>query len=287
VYQPNFIDFCAASRKYIAKCVTSGDIKTIESLDIPVPEKVTLIYRRYADLSLLKDAAGARYTHIRELLRPAGWTLPEWWLKEGRLGPLAQMPLFDVITADVTRASPGSMFFAHLLNPHNPYVYDATCELRPVREWEHSRNPGPLSPNNRESRARRYGLYLEQLRCLYRRLDAMFQAWRRAAIFDQMVLVIHGDHGSRIYQRFPTVKNRHQLSDSDYVDEFSTLFAVKGPRHPPGYDRRVAPIQQLLGDVVGEPIGDADKRPEPWVFLPNGPAKPLRPQPFAAFADER
>ena len=194
------------------------------------------------------------------------------------------MPLFDVITADVTRASPGDMFFVHLLNPHYPYVYDGTCDLRPVRDWEQSRNPGPPW-NDRKSRSRRYGLYLEQMRCLYRKLDAMLQAWQKAAILERMVIIIHGDHGSKIYQLRPSANDQNKLSHADYLDGFSTLFAVKGPRHPPGYDRRVAPIEQLLGEVVGAASGDDDMYAEHVVFL--GPAEPMLRQQLPAFDDEQ
>ncbi len=287
VYQPDYIDFCAASQEYIVKCATRGTIKIIEASDIPVLDKVTLIYRRFADLSALKPAAEARYRRVRHALRSAGWALPEWWLKHAPLGPLPEMPLFNEVTADVARASPGDMFFVHLLHPHYPYVFDATCDLRPVREWEESRNPGPMPPNDRESRARRYGLYLEQMRCLYRKLEAMFQEWQKAGIFDRLVIVVHGDHGSKIYQRSPRVHNLQELSTSDYVDEFSTLFAVKGPRHPPGYDRRVAPLEQLLGEVIGEPTGDADGHAEHYVFLRDSPTEPMLRQPLPAFGDEQ
>jgi hypothetical protein len=287
VYQPDFVDFCTPPREYIVKCATGGKMKIVESSDLPVADKVTLIYRRFADLSSLLAAARRRYRHMQQVLRPAGWTLPEWWFKEGYLGPLPEMPLFDEVTAAVARASPGDVFFVHLLVPHDPYVYDAMCDLQPVPEWEVSRNPGPIPPNDRESRARRYGLYLEQMRCLYRKLDAMFQAWQKAAIFDQLAIVLHGDHGSRIFQRSPAVKNQGKLSHSDYVDEFSTLFAVKGPRHPPGYDRRAAPIEQLLGEVVGGPTRNADMHAEPYVFLESGPAQPMLRQPLPTFGDER
>ena len=47
------------------------------------------------------------------------------------------------------------------------------------------------------------------------------------------------DHGSRIYQHYPNADNQSELSDVDYLDSFSTLLAVNGPRDPPGYDRRV------------------------------------------------
>jgi hypothetical protein len=286
VYQSSYIDFCTVSEKYTVHCSTWGatGFRAIEPLNIPVSDKVTLIYRRFADLSALKAAAEVRYTYIRQVLHSAGWTLPEWWFKEGRLGPLPQMPLFDVITADVARASPGDMFFAHLLNPHNPYVYDATCHLRPVRDWEHSRNPGPPW-NDRESRARRYGLYLEQMRCLYRKLDAMFQVWQKAGIFDRLAIVVHSDHGSKIYQRRPRAADLQKLSHADYLDSFSTLFAVKGPHHAPAYDRRVAAIQQLLWEVVSAPTGDDDTQAEPYVFLPIGPTEPMVRQPLLAFGD--
>jgi hypothetical protein len=259
----------------------------MESVDIPVWDKVTLIYRRFADLSALKTAAKARYRHIRQVLHSAGWTLPEWWLKEGPLAPIKDLALFDDVTADVARASPGHMFFVHLLLPHFPYAFDAMCHLRPVREWELPKNPGPMPPNDRESRTRRYGLYLEQMRCLYRKLDVMFQEWQKAAIFDQLVIVVHSDHGSKISQRHPSASNQHKLSDADYLDGFSTLFAVKGPHHPPGYDRRVAAIEQLLGEVVGGPTGDDHSHADPYVFLSDGPAEPMLRQPLLAFDDEQ
>jgi hypothetical protein len=290
VYQIGHIHFCPASTEYIVNCTTRRitGIEALESADMPLLDKVTLIYRRFADLSALKTAAGPRYEHIREVLRSVGWTLPEWWFEKGRLAPITELELLDDVTADVVRASPGDMFFAHLLIPHFPYGFDAICDLRPVREWELPQNPDPMPPNDSQSRARRYGLYLEQMRCLYRKLDAMFQAWQRAAILDRLVIVLHSDHGSRIYQHSPSANNQDKLTPADYADGFSTLFAVKGPNHPPGYDRRVAAIEQLLGKVVGEQTGGDPARAEPipYVFLNTGPAKPMLRQPLPPFGDE-
>jgi hypothetical protein len=212
VSQSNYMDFCTASKEDIIECANREitGVKALESLNVPLADRVGLIYRRFADLSALKGAVGARYRRLREALRPAGWTLPEWWFKEGRLGPITEVALFDDVTADVVRASPGDMFFVYLAMPHFPYVFDAMCELRPVGEWEWSRDPESV-PNDRESRARRYGLYLEQMRCLYRKLDAMFQEWQKAAIFDRLVIVVHGDHGSKINQLRPSAENQQNL----------------------------------------------------------------------------
>ena len=69
----------------------------------------------------------------------------------GGLGPLPEMPLFDVITADVTRASPGDMFFVHLLTRiirtcMTRRAISARCESGSSRETRGRRgttaNPG-------------------------------------------------------------------------------------------------------------------------------------------------
>jgi hypothetical protein len=282
VYRPDFIDFCGASAGATVQCASQeviGWAKATESADISVIDKASMIYRRFAKLSALETPAGARYRQLRRVLQSAGWTLPNWWFDEGVLGPNMDLALFGDVAAAVTRASPGDMFLLHLLIPHHPYFYDAMCDLRPMHEWEMPGPPGSLL-NDRESRARRYGLYLEQMRCLYRKLDAMFQAWQKAGIFDAVTIVLHGDHGSRIYQHRPDADSQHKLTDTDYLDAFSTLFAVKGPQHPPGYDHRVAALEQLLGEVVGEETGDDDSHAEPYVFLSSGTAKPMLRQPF-------
>jgi hypothetical protein len=290
VYQIDYIDFCASARDSIVNCATreSTGITEMESVDMPVSDKVTLIYQRFADLSALKAAAEARYIRIRKGLGSVGWILPEWWLKGSRPGPFKDLALFADITAQVAQASPGHMFFVHLLLPHSPYALDAMCDFRPVQEWELPKDPEPM-PNDGESRARRYELYFEQMRCLYRKLEDMFQEWQKAGIFDRLVLIVHGDHGSRISQRTPHANNQHKLSHADYLDGFSTLFAVKGPGHPPGYDRRVAAIEQLLGDVLGEQTEDdhAHREQIPYVFLHDGPARPMLRQPLPGFGETR
>ena len=52
----------------------------------------------------------------------------------GRLGPgvmaITAFPVIDRLREDITKSPNGTAFFAHLLTPHAPYVYDADCELR-------------------------------------------------------------------------------------------------------------------------------------------------------------
>jgi hypothetical protein len=108
----------------------------------------------------------------------------------------------------------------------------------------------------------------------------MFQAWKRAGIFDRLVIVVHGDHGSKIREH-----TERELSRADYIDTFSTLFAARQPGLPPGYDRRVAAIPELLEEVVARQTGGHHPytASSPYVFVYAGRGKPMVRQPLPAF----
>jgi hypothetical protein len=290
VYQSDYIDVCKEATQYVSRCYTTPitGIKAIELLKVSLFEKVTLIYRIYARRSILQVAIGRYYNGIRDVARSFGLFLPRWWLKDARLGPLPSMRLFDRVTVDVSEASPGDMFFVYLPIPHFPYVYDDRCDLYPMANWEWPVNPPSTIPNDRRSRARRYGRYLEQMTCLHRRIDTMFKAWQKAGIFDRLVIVMHGDHGSKIVEHRANADNEQKLSRADYVDTFSTLFAVKEPGVPAGYDRRIVAAQELLEEVVARQTGDHHSHIEtiPYVFLSAGRGKPMLRQPLPAFGGQ-
>jgi arylsulfatase A-like enzyme len=140
---------------------------------------------------------------------------------------------------DVTQAPAGTMFFAHLMLPHYPYAYDANCRLRPsIRDWLRS-FPG-------RERAGHYPPYLAQVACVHGMLDALFQRMRAAGLFDDAIIIVHGDHGSRLFAAQPKPSWTKDFKATAYIDAFSTLFAIKLPRQPARYDERLLPLDRLL-----------------------------------------
>jgi hypothetical protein len=117
----------------------------------------------------------------------------------------------------------------------------------------------------------------------------MFQAWQKAGIFDRLVIVMHGDHGSKIVEHRARAGNEQKLSRADYVDTFSTLFAVKEPGVPAGYNRRILAAQELLEEVVARQTGHHHTYTEtiPYVLLSAARGKPMLRQPLPAFGDEQ
>jgi arylsulfatase A-like enzyme len=79
----------------------------------------------------------------------------------------------------------------------------------------------------------------------------------RRGLLDDAIIVINGDHGSRIPRHFPSGATRAAglLDEADYRDTFSTLYAIKSPDVSPGYDAAPSPMVELLDHHLGgEPL---------------------------------
>jgi hypothetical protein len=70
----------------------------------------------------------------------------------------------------------------------------------------------------------------------------------KAGLLQDATIIIHGDHGSRITLRDPIIANRNQATIIDYVDSFSTLFAIRSPELEPGYSSQLQPLPNLIAE---------------------------------------
>jgi hypothetical protein len=270
VYQSDYIDFCVGYEAPVVSCLTlpSRSIEPLPSLPLSSLMKAELVLRTFVSLSVLEHELAHYYMQLRHKALSLGYDLPSWWLNHAKLGTVGAMQLLDAVAQDVRTVRAGDLFFAHIMLAHHPYVYDRTCRLRNPHDWD-DRSEGFGIKNSPESRMRRYALYLEQIVCVQAKLQQMFDSWRQAGVYDRMKIVMHGDHGSRIYMNAPIVANKDRLITSDYIDSFSTLFAVKAPGLDPAYDTRTVAIQDLLAVVARNGLGElpAD-RTQPYVLLP-------------------
>jgi len=184
---------------------------------------------------------------------------------------VATLPILDLVREEVVQAQPGTLFFAHLLLPHGPYGLTATCDVRPnPDDWllGFDEKVGARR-NNKGTRFMRYPLYLQQMECLIQRLDDFLHALDESPQGKDAIVIVHGDHGSRLDCGPLEHKLASKLSPSDWTDGLSTLFAIKHPNIQPGYDRRFLPIDELFGAVIRDGFipGGEDWVERPEVFL--------------------
>jgi hypothetical protein len=254
VYQSSFMDLCHAAGVQPQQCTTYPvkNLAMIQGLAVPSTQKAGAIANAIVTQSNVLRVVNTLYERkIRAALLRAGVQLPAWRWQGPLFASLRVPDVFQQLSADIARHPRGHAFFAHLLLPHYPYLFDRRCQLRPsMSDWLTNRIAAtePFVYNTAESRAQKYERYAEQTRCVLTLLDGLLDDLGSRGLLEDATIVIHGDHGSRIPVRFPTGRalSTGLLTDSDLRDTFATLYAIHAPGVAPGYDEAPRSIVELL-----------------------------------------
>ncbi len=242
VIQTDWVDYC--NHPAVKSCVTrvAGDLIDVGDR-LPVPDKAALLVYRFAMLSTAAQFAATGYDFAAVLGHHLGLDLPLIQLHQ-RIGTntLNAMASFELATEQARTLSPGQAMFAHILLPHFPYSFDSKCGIRPLSEWLGRTSAAPWET--------RYAAYFDQVTCTTLRVEKFLSAIAASPAAGKTVVVIHGDHGSRITQVDPRIENDGRFSDRDLVDAYAAFFAVAGPGIEPGYDTGRYPLRLILGALA-------------------------------------
>lgn len=249
VVQSDFADFCRGTT--VRECVTydSSSLRPTLAVPLTASERAGLITVKFLSLSDLAVNAFRVWDAIAYL---SGSRAPTLNLEnDGRSSSVAALAAADVLIAKLREARPGDAYFAHLLLPHFPYVVRADCTFLPWESWEWRQSTASI-----ESRQR---AYYDQVRCTMRKVAQALTALERSPAGRNAVVIIHGDHGSRITRRDPNQVNMGKFSDSDLIAGFSTLFAVRAPGVGSAYFADAQPAADLLRDFVASDFSTAPR----------------------------
>lgn len=248
VYQSDYIDFCKAKDADVDYCFTypANSIRSLADANIGLRDKLWVMFDRFLSRSIAYRE-GVMLVRSWKANPSKAFSDQEKWL-----GSLSSLPIFDRIAADMLAAPRGTAFFAHLMLPHSSYVFDHDCRVRnDSSTWLVHYDPASVPfANTPSGRQERYHLYLDQDRCTQRALSRLFLNMKSMGLFKEATVIVHGDHGSRIYLNYPLVGNKEMLADADLRDGYSALFAVKAPRLAAGYYREKRSIQSLFAGIV-------------------------------------
>ncbi len=274
--ETEFLDLCRVSGQSVVEECATYTLNTIAPIrDLPVGA--------WTKAGMILDLFLHRSEFDGRIRRAFGWPEPR------RVSAVSTMLASDSIVSTLRRARPGDAYLIHLMLPHYPYAFDSECRMRPdPYSWLDASAPAAAPrPNTSDSRRVRYPLYLEQLDCTQKLVSRMFDALVEAGVFDQSIVLVHGDHGSRITTVSPVPPFLDELRPQDYVDAFSTLFVAKLPGVPGGTDRRVLPLEDLVAAVVRDERLPEGAAPElPWVWVDVGSER-LEQRPLPSFSHGR
>jgi hypothetical protein len=274
VVQSSYLDTCSLHRKLITSCRTypHNSIASLRHLPISLPRRLILEHLYFLSIEsyLMTRSEEGFFSRLRVDGALAGMALEE----------------LDHLGKDLPKHLAGSMYFAHVLFPHAPYEVDRDCRgvgfrQRLTQGWR----DGDIWGNTAEGWRLRWALDGGQVECLYTRLEALMTAIDSAAPPQGVIVVIHGDHGSRIVLTPPYPKRADELTDTDLIDGFATLLAVRGPGIAPGVDSSVVAVQDFVpGLLVGFTPATRDSVPVVYLQRSSNWGDPLRRFPAPALA---
>jgi hypothetical protein len=280
VISAGYLDFCAQTTALIADCqqyhFTSWE--SVAALNLPVTDKAVFLmlstvtaYPRYQRLQQLYETAW------RPVLRKDGSYFSRladamWIPPPAHTYTSNAMQTVERTWGNILSLPHGHAAFIHLMLPHFPYSFGRNCATRPLLEWKENLEHVPREQRTEHIQAERYQLYFEQMDCVLALIDNLLDRLRQAGMLDDSIILVHGDHGSRLAIRDPSI-DAMPLTDSDLLDYFSLLYAAKIPGSPARYDVTPTPVEDLLIHSLRLPVSvkePASTMPAPhFVFLRN------------------
>ncbi|MGO9094257.1 MAG: sulfatase-like hydrolase/transferase [Bryobacteraceae bacterium] len=254
-YESDYLDFCTTETECATRTVYAANaIGALEPLPIPWNRKAGYLASNY----LLSNPI------VRGIVNrsaPCLLHLADWGT-----GPLSVAGIWpERLAEDILRARRKTAFFVHLLTPHKPYVYQRDGTLRDDVEWRDGREWGVA---DRAGYERLYAHYAEQVEYLDTQLDGFLHQLQADPVYDRSLIVIHGDHGSRLLERRLSEANGYWGAGEDpgaihgagtppagdLIDAFSTLLAVKAPREKEGrVDGRCSSVLEVMSETFETP----------------------------------
>lgn len=272
IYQPDFIDYCQPDGAKVNACYTysSLSIKNIANVGLSVSQRILFVLKSYLLQSAVFQMAMQQYQYyLRPWLVMKGISAPQWFWYQARVSALTIPETFKQLRTAIVQSPNGTVFFAHLLAPHNPFVYDANCNVIPtINNWQVARGPEPFV-NSPVTRLARYTQYEAQIGCVQKQLGMLFATMQQAGIYNKAIIIIHADHGSRISEHNPYSDNKTKLifNQQDFYDYYNALFAVKIPGVGASENHQLTDLQTLLAHITQNIVGQKINYSAPTAFV--------------------
>lgn len=269
IRQSDFIDYCQNAKAVACHQYDSASLAPVANLPLSITERAGLIGVRFFLLSKTAEKLGNIYSFAAYNL---GFEMPGFGLAlAGRVSSVNALGAFDDLIKELEQARSGDAYFAHILLPHYPHATTANCAVRNVDEW--------MLRRSKIARRQRENAYFDQILCATKKLESALQALERSPAGQNFVVIVHGDHGSRITKMEPIVENIGKIDDEDIIAGFSTLFAVRGNGIESGYVGDPSSVPTLLHDFSRNGFRVSPKPyqpPRPIVYLDNNQWIPIR-----------
>ena len=255
IFQPQYVNFCAAKSINLEQCYTYPvhSLAYVKHLNISKTQHFIFLSKSFLLMSSVYHAFIIGYEYyLRPALLVVSINLPHWSWHQDQMSSAAVPEVFNRLAKSIIAHPKGRVYFAHILLPHYPYIFNQYCQPNPkVSQWMMNYDLGPTA-NTDKQRALHYTYYEGQIKCVYQQLNQFMDKLKQAGDFNQTIFIINGDHSSRITKLAPFPVNAKYLSEQDFQDSFATLYATKFPHEAAGKQLQQVPITRLYASTIEE-----------------------------------
>ncbi|MEX0921637.1 MAG: hypothetical protein WD489_04625 [Rhodovibrionaceae bacterium] len=255
VVQPDFMEYCQPKDSSVARCVTYPYATLAWMADSPLAlgDRLTMLLIGLIKKSTILTHLNKYYERLPVLGIEVA-TIP----KAARLyTPLAARQEIEAEAAFIRDAGRGQFHFLHILLPHQPYLYEGDCALKPTGApwWVHHPTGDAAENTTEESRREEYRRYFEQLRCTVKLMDGFMATILESPDFADAVFFFHADHGSRLSRKSFRATAPEELSLDDILDLHSVIAALRAPGIEPGVEQTQRALDEIFVHEAGPAMG--------------------------------
>lgn len=233
---PTYLDLCVNQPLTHCRKFERSALTSMLGTDLSATDRATVMGFTLLQLAGLPSRA-AEAVQLRS---------NEWFGTAGRrpynrakLLPLASVSELNRFADDLATLKRGEARVIHLLLPHDPYMLDEQCHVRPEADWLDEHGPGTA--------AAREKAYAAQVTCLQSRLGRMLDQLGKTEAGRDAIVLIHGDHGSRISPIAPYIGGP-DLTERELLMSHSAFFAIRIPGAAGGEVPGSFALEDLMGD---------------------------------------
>ncbi len=255
VVQPDFMEYCAPRDSEVARCVTYPYATLAWMADSPLSlgDRLEMLLIGLIKKSTILTHLNKYYERLPALGIEVA-TIP----KAARLyAPLAARQEIEAEAGFIRDAGRGQFHFLHILLPHQPYLYDSACNLKPTGApwWVYHPNVEAGENSTEESRREEYRRYFEQLRCTAKLMDGFMETILEDPAFADAVFFFHADHGSRLSRKSFRAYSPDELSLDDLIDLHSVIAGLRAPGVAPGVSQAQRAVDEIFVHEAAPAIG--------------------------------
>jgi len=215
VVQTDFIDLCTHSDVASCRTVNRSNLSAMEAFGLPLADRVQVILANYFSLSGLTVLTADRAIKVAERL---GYADRRPINLRAKLFSLTGADELGRLAREITSIGPGHAVIAHVLLPHDPYSFEENCTITPYSDWRYE----AMEADWKQAQA----AYERQLICANRKVADLIASFRQSPGGQNGIVIIHGDHGSRISKKGVEYRDGYAPSSEAIAAHYSALFAV-------------------------------------------------------------